>query len=666
MKKKRDNKRIKILAGIMAAFFFAFAVRLVDYQVIFAGKYSTANGSLRTRTVAIKAPRGEILDCYGRPIVTNRSGYDVVFNRAYMSAESMNSTIASLISVFEKNSASWNDSLPLTGNGSNMSFADDEDEVARLKKLAKVNVYATAQNCYDALREKYMLQGYDDASTRKIMGVRYSMERAEFSVNNPYTFANDISSELMALLSELDLGDRGVQINTVPYRDYLDGDIAPHIIGTVGKIDSEDWKELKDKGYSYDAYVGKSGIEKLYEEYLRGTDGEMTYVLDSQGNIVSSEMTKAPLQGNTVVLTIDKKLQKLAQTTYEENAEYCDRTYKTSIQGGCVIAVEVNTGRVLASANYPSYTMNEYKFGYDSLLADDKKPLFDRALNGTYAPGSLIKMAMAVAALEERVTTSSEIIDCTQVYERYEDYQPKCLHRHGNIPLSTAIGQSCNYFFFEMGYRLGITKMNTYCRIFGLGQPTGIELAEKTGVLAGPEYSESIGQRWTAGATLAAAIGQQNNAFTPIQLAMYCATIANGGTRYRATLLKEIRDHYTGEVLVSGEPEVLNTVEMSASTLEVIRDGMRQVVTEGTAQWYFADSQLNVAGKTGTAETGGEDNTFFCSFAPYEDAEIAIMVVAESGVISNSTCPVARKLIDSYFFNDGEISTETTPDIPLK
>lgn len=666
MRRKQNDKRIKILAGIMAAIFAAFGIRLVDFQLISAGKYSTANGTLRVRKVAVKAPRGEILDCYGRPIVTNRSGYDVVFNRAYMSTEGMNETVDYMIKIFTEHKAEWNDILPLTLNNGTAEFGDDEYEIAKLRKLAKVNVYATAENCYNALVEKYMLQSFDSGTARLIMGVRYSMERAEFSVNNPYTFANDIPSELMAVILEHGLESKGVEVSTVPYRDYLEGNVAPQMIGTVGKIDAEDWKELKDKGYSYNDYVGKSGIEKLYEEYLRGTDGEMTYILDNNGNTVSAELTKEPRQGNTVVLTIDKRLQIFAQEAYEKNAAVCDTVFKTDIKGGCVMAVEVNTGRILASANYPSYTMDEYKFGYDTLLNDPRKPLFDRALNGTYAPGSIMKMAMAVAALEEKVTTPTEIIDCVQVYDRYKDYQPKCLHIHGNLNIATAIGQSCNYFFFEMAYRLGIGKMNDYSAAFGLGQPTGIELAEKTGVLAGPAYSESIGQRWTAGATLAAAIGQQNNAFTPIQLMMYCATIANGGTRYKATILKEVRDFYTGEVIVSGEPEVLNEVKMSKTTLDVIRDGMRQVVTEGTAHWYFENSKLNVAGKTGTAETGGEDNTFFCSFAPYEKAEIAVMVVAESGVVSGSTCPVARQVIDQYFFNSNDETEEQKPDELLK
>ena len=660
MRRKTDPKRIKIMSGIMAVVLFVFFIRVFDYQVISSKKYSTDNGNVRTRTVVIKAPRGEILDCYGRPIATNRSGYDVVFNRAYMTSENMNTTIKSITDIFTSYNVLWNDILPL-GISGDYAFTDNEQEIVILKKSIPVNSYATAQNCFDQLVEKYSLQGFDKPTQRIIMGVRYSMERADFSVANPFTFANDISSELMSLILENNFSKQGIDISVAPYREYVDGGTAPHIIGNVGKIEASEWAELKDKGYSYNDYVGKMGVEKIYEEYLKGEDGLITYTLDSRGNVVSEEITKKPIQGKTIVLSIDKRLQQFVQKTLEETVIYNEEKWNLDLGGMATVVCNVNTGQILACANYPTYTMDQYKYNYDELLADPDRPLFDRALNGTYAPGSIMKMAMAAAALENKVTTHTEIINCVKKYTRYDDYQPTCLHNHGNLEITHAIGFSCNYFFFEMAYRLGIDKMNQYCRLFGLGENTGIELAEKKGVLAGPEYSESIGERWTGGTTLAAGIGQQNNAFTPIQMLMYGATIANGGTRYKATILKEIRNPADDTVIMENAPVVLNTVQMSENTLEQLRKGMRTVVLEGTASGYLKNYKLDTAGKTGTAQTTGADNTLYLTFAPYDEPELAIMVVAEHGEQSTTTVPVAKDIIEEYFFNSND---KYQPNLP--
>lgn len=660
-RKKKDNKRIKIIAVILAVVLALFSVRVIDFGLISANKYSTLVGSNRVRKVAIKAPRGEILDTYGRAIATNRSGYDVVFNRAYMTSESTNETVKYIIEIFTKNQVSWNDILPLE-KGGKYGFTEDEAEIKKLKKLIGVNTYATAENCFDQLVEKYLLHSYDKETQRLIMGVRYSMERADFSVANPFTFANDISSELMSVILELDIEKKGIDISVVPYRDYLDGEVATNIIGTVGKIEASEWESLKDKGYSYSDYVGKSGVEKLYEEYLKGEDGEITYILDNKGNIISSEITKSPRQGNTVVLTIDKRLQLASQQSYLDAIVECKKQFKAEVTGGSILAVDINTGGILVSASYPFYTMEDYKYNYDKLLNDSKKPLFDRSFNGTYAPGSIMKLAIGAAALEAGVVTPTEKIDCTRVYKKYDDYQPKCLHEHGELNIVEAIGQSCNYFFFEMAYRLGIESMNDYSRMLGLGEKTGIELDEKAGSLAGPEYSESVGELWTAGAALAAAIGQQNNAFTPIQILMYCSAFANGGIRYKTTILKEIRDYYTGEVVLANDPVVLGEANISESTMDVIREGMRNVVTEGTAGLYFENFPIDVAGKTGTAETSkGQDNALFCTYAPYDDPEIAVMVVMEDGLSSYSTFPVVQDMIKEYFLNSND---KFTPDAP--
>lgn len=655
--RRRQNPRIITLIALMLAIFILFGFRAANFQVVTADDFSLKNAHLTAITTKITATRGEIVDRYGRPIATNRDGYSIVFNSAYMKKAQYNEAIKSLTDLLTMYEHEWTDNLPLTVTAP-YEFTD-EANAKRLKTKLGLNDYATAQNCYDEMVSKYKLETYNEKDKRTLMGVRYSMERADFSVSNPFTFAEDISSELMLTVSESFLHIGGIEINVVSYRQYTDSMLAPHTIGTIGKINADEWETLKNKGYSYNDYVGKSGIEKAFENYLKGQDGELTYYFDKSGSVVYTEVTKQPVQGNTVFLTLDSRLQKIAQDKLAENIKDLNSRGQ-AITGGSVVITNVKTGEVLTLANYPSYDLENLSDYLNGQVANN--PLYDRALKGNYPPGSAFKPMVAVAGLQEQIVEPYDTVFCSQKYKFYNDYQPSCMHYHKTVNVFSALSQSCNYYFFDLGRQVGITKLNNYAKKMGLGVPTGIELGESSGILAGPDYSKTVGSQWYDGMTLAASIGQSDNAFTPIQLATYTASIANGGTRFRSTLLSAVRAAGTNETVFSMTPEILDTINADKSVIDSVKKGMQSVTSEGTASAYFADYPISIGGKTGTAQTTGPDNSVLILFAPYEDPEIAVSIVVEHGEKSYSTGPVAKAIMDEYFFGSEQIDTDEKPN----
>lgn len=659
--KPKQNPRIITLIAVMLAIFSVFGFRAADFQVVTADEFSLKNANLTAVKTKVTATRGEIVDRYGRPIATNRDGYSIVFNSAYMKKADYNAAIAALVPLLEDYEIEWTDQLPMSDIAP-YAFTDNSAAL-KLKSKLGLNSYATAQNCYDEMVKRYGLEQYGETERRVLMGVRYSMERADFSVSNPFTLAEDIPSELMLTVAEAFSYIKGIEINVVSYREYADPTLAPHTVGTIGKISAEEWDTLKAKGYSYNDYVGKSGVEKAFEDYLRGVDGEKTYYFDKSGNVVYTEMTKEPIQGNTVFLTVDSRLQKISQDALESNIKLLN-SQGQSITGASVVITDVKTGQVLTSANYPSYDLTNLS----AYLGEGVKnnPLFDRALRGIYPPGSAYKPMVAIAALQENVIQPYDTIYCKRKYTFYDDYQPSCLHYHKETNVFSAIAYSCNYYFFDVGRQLGITKINEYSKKMGMGVKTGIELSESAGKLAGPEYSASVGSQWYSGMTLAASIGQSDNAFTPLQLSNYTATIANGGTRYKTTLLSEVRTASGNELVYSSTPTVMDTLGVDTDIISTVKKGMQSVTSEGTASAYFADYPISIAGKTGTAQTVGLDNSVLILFAPYEDPEIAVSIVVEHGEKSISTGPVAKAIMDEYFFGSAEPEADKLPNTLLK
>ena len=649
--KKKKQYQLSALAVLLVIAILFYAARIYSLQVVNAEKYTDKNdGAASVRTAVLKAPRGEILDCYGRQIAINRDGYNVVFNKAYVK-DNLNDVILTLVKLFESAGTEWKDELPMERNAP-YGFKEGESTDKLISKFELAH-YATAENCFNAIVEKYKLEDYSADDQRKIMGVRYSMDIADFSISYPYTFAEDISTELMRKISESGFLLSGVSVEVVPFREYTDTSLAVNLIGSVGPIFAEDWEEYKAKGYSYNDKVGKSGIEKWGEEYLRGTDGEITYRIDTEGNIISSEVTKEPVAGKTIMLTLDKKIQRSAQDSIERTVEELKGKGGTATAGAAV-AVHIDSGKVICAANYPTYDSATIGEKYDSLVKDPSKPLTDRAFQGVYPIGSTIKPIVAVAALENGVYHQGETIKCVHKYTLFKDYQPSCMGTHGSISLNYALAKSCNYFFFELGRRLGGTKLTDYYKQFGLGVATGVEVNDAKGILLEPKSDGG-------GDTLQIAIGQLN-AFTPLQLANYAATLANGGTHYKASLIDKIVSYDISTVYDEIEPEVKNTISISDSTIAAVKEGMLSVTEDGTGRAALGDYPIKVGGKTGTAQvTGKADHSVFIAFAPFDNPEIAISVVLEHGSSGYSAGSIVRDILDAYFFADYNATADTVP-----
>lgn len=654
--KKKSQLQLTFFSILLAAAVAFYGFHIYSIQVVNAAQYTDKNdGAASVRTAVLKAPRGEILDCYGRQIAINRDGYNVVFNKAYVK-DNLNEVILTLVNLFKEKKIEYKDDLPMEASAP-YAFKADGDTAKLIKKLELAH-YATAENCFDRMVEKYKLEAYSEEEQRKIMGVRYGMDIADFSISYPYTFAEDIPTELMRKISESGFLLSGVSVDVVPFREYVDTSLAVNLIGSVGPIFAEDWEEYKEKGYSYNDKVGKSGIEKWGEEYLRGTDGEITYRIDANGNIISSEVTKDPVAGKTIMLTLDKKIQRSAQNSLEKTVKDL-KADGSSVIAGTAVAVKIDTGKVICAANYPTYDSATLGKNYEKLSKDPSKPLTDRAFQGVYPIGSTIKPIVSVAALENGLYHQGETVRCVMTYDYFADYKPKCMHYHGPMNLKNALAKSCNYFFFEMGRRLGAVKLTDYFKQFGLGVATGVEVNDSKGILLEPKSNGG-------GDTLQIAIGQLN-AFTPLQLANSAATLANGGTHYRASLISRVVSYDMSEVYDESEPEVLNTVSIKDSTLKAVKEGMLSVTEDGTGRKALGDYPIKVGGKTGTSQvTGKADHSVFIAYAPFDNPEIAISVVLEHGSNGFAAGSVVRDILDAYFFTDGADSSQNVPFTVLK
>lgn len=652
---KKHQTTLTVLSIILVIVMILYTARIYSIQIVNYDKYSSnAKGSTASRKAVLKAPRGEILDCYGRQIAVNRDGYNITFNKAYVK-DNLNDVILSLVNLLDENNVEHRDRLPMEYNAP-YNFKEGES-TSKLIKTLELADYATASNCFTRLVERYELEKYDLDQQRKIMGVRYTMEIEDFSISYPYTFAEDIPTELMRKVSESHFLLDGISVDVVPFRYYPDTSLAVNLIGTVGPIFEEDWssgENYKKRGYSFDDKVGKSGIEYYAEEYLRGTDGEITYYLDEDGNIIDKEVTKKAIAGKSVMLTIDAKMQRTVQDALANTVRTLQSTGGTA-RAGAAVVIDIDTGGVITSANYPTYDTATMSENYDALLADPSNPLTDRAFQGVYPIGSTIKPIVAAAALENGHYNVGETIYCSQSYEYFDDYAPSCMHFHKHMGLTAALSKSCNYFFFELGRRIGAITMTDYFKQFGLGVKTGVEVNDSAGILVEPT-SNGFG-----GDTLQIAIGQMN-AFTPLQLANYVATFANGGTHYKATLIDKIVSYDMTETYDECQPQVLNTVSLQEGTISSIKTGMLSVTVDGTGQAALGDYPIKIGGKTGTAQVEGKaDHSTFILFAPYDNPEIAISVVLEHGASSYASGNLVRQILDSYFSTSENLVTDTPP-----
>lgn len=678
-KSKNGRRRAVALVAVVALVFGAYALRLFQIQIVEGDEYARIAQGQSSTTLSIAASRGEILDRYLRPMSVNRTTLSIVFDYAFFprgleagQRKLQNDIILKLTSLLTKAGEEWNDTLPITRTAPYAFEKDREDSVAALKARLRMAEYATADNCMAALVKQYKLEGYSQEEQRICAGVQYEMtEVRKFAIKNPFTFSNDVSKETSYRILENNQEFPGVDIEAVPVREYASGEIASHVIGTVGPIYAEEYEKLKEKGYALNDIVGKSGIESVMEDELRGTAGTRTLVKDATGKIVDQYESKAPVPGNSVVLTLDSNLQDAAQKALDKQIKALRaQTNKTKLNGhdvrsGAAVVIDVADGGVLACASWPFYNLATYTQDYANLLADPDNPLFNRALNGAFPCGSTMKPCVAMAGLCEHIITPTDTpVFCNRKYMFYASshFTPGCLGYHRSLNVVGALAKSCNVFFYDLGRRLTIEKMNEYSKQFGLGQKTGIEIGEAQGVLAGREHSAAIGQTWTAGKTVLAAIGQDDNLFTPIQLAAYAMTLANDGVRYKTHIIQAIRSYDGQETPV--EKETVVKMSLTKEAIDTVRKGMIEVVKSGTAASRFRGVNYTVAAKTGTAETGYKtrsDHGVFIAYAPVEKPEVAVAVVLENGT-SGPSASVARDILDAYFSSKSAGMQPTPPE----
>lgn len=656
---------------------------------VWAQLFNRSNvGNISAYTVTVDSVRGEILDRNGLALVSNRQGNSITFNASSFPTadeqDKRNEEILSLIQLCEANGVAYVDNLPITIDSSTgeYAFTDEDGDETYLKWLKSSNMlnlndYATAENCMAALIKRYNLQAYSKEEALKIASVCAQMKKDYFSTSYPYTFAEDVPTEFVTIVMENKSFYQGVENTITAYREYESGTFAPHILGRVSNITAETYEEKKQETeekvknastsaeaeqIQRDAYTvtdsfGSSGIELAMEEYLRGSRGVKTVTVGQDGS-TNETYTVEPEQGNAVVLTLDKGLQEVAQKSLENRVKTLNISSAREC-AGAVVVENVNTGEILACATYPTYDNNKWSTDYSEWAEDENAPLWNRALNSVYEPGSTFKPLVAVAALEEGIIDGDYKVYCNGSYTYYSDHTYYCAHHvaHGTNNVVDALDQSCNIFFYDVSRQLGISKMEEWAAAFGLGQKTGIEISEATGQMSSPEERQAAGGVWYPGDTITAGIGQCDDQFTLVQLCNYVATLANGGTRYVPHLVKEVKSADYSKTILKKNPEIAQKLSISETTLNLVKAGMLKVGTTGFCQEAFADLPVTVAAKTGTSEVSkivdGEyvegNNGFLISFGPYENPEIAVAVVIETADAGSLTAVVAADIYDYYF-----------------
>lgn len=673
-RKKRESKNkypkttITVCIIITLAFFVLFTARLVDWQIVHGSEYRELAKRSTSYTVQTDATRGEILDKNGDGIVVNTTHYKIVIDKLYANEETLDTNLLALINLMNLTGDKWEDTLPIEFSSNTLSYKKGaEDEIATLLSEDYLNLdeNTTAQDCFKKLLERYKIdENLSLNEQRNLVSVHYNMELTGYSSSNPYVFAKDIKRSTVSAVSENTQGVSGIDVQTYLVRKAQDSDLAPHILGALGSITEEEYEKLKDgnKTYSLTDSVGKFGIELAFESQLKGEGGMKIIKRNSDGTIVDTIETIDSKPGNTVYLTLDKKLQETAVKSLAENVKaakaqgvatkqsYGGSGWGEDCETGAVVMLSVKDFSVLAAASYPTYDLNKYsQYGdyYVKLSENKNSPMYNRISVGSFACGSVYKPCVACAALEEKTITKDTEIFCKQEYDYYPSNVVHCMHYHSDLNVTGAIAQSCNYFFAETGRRLGIETMYLYSEKFGLGEYTGIEIEESKGTLAGRDS-----KNWMPGNTVQAAIGQSDNAFTPLQLAAYAATLANDGTRLKTHVVSKVTDYERTKTIEDySNPTVVDTCGISKENLDIVQKAMLEVTQneDGTAYSVFGDYKVKVAAKTGTAENAGSDHTTFICYAPFDKPEVAVAVVIEHGAKGRYSMQVAKDLLDGYF-----------------
>ena len=702
MNSKRD-RNVKLRYNIVTAIIYMIGIilllQLFNLQIVHGEEYREQSNTRLTRESTLEAARGNILDQSGNKLATTTLGYSLELYKTKIDNETLNNTLLRITQILEANNDSYIDNFPISIEP--FAFKIDEESQTKWKEKNNIDTNKTAEECFNIFKEKYEISNESVQDARKIITLRYNISQNGYSSIRAVELADNISEISLAQFNEQNDSFPGINVKTKPIRSYPSGSLASHILGYVGKID-EDELEGREDIYGLNDIIGKMGIEYIMEDYLKGKNGIKQIDMAVDGTVTDEAVAEEATAGSDVILTIDANLQKVTENTLKESIKSISDTEKVEVTGASAVVMKVDTGEVLAMASYPDFDPGDFaqgitteKWNYYTKESESSyaknHPFLNRAISSISSPGSTYKMVTAIAGLETGKIKLTEKINDVGIYRYYKDYQPKCWiyssygRGHGYLNVTGAIVHSCNYFFYEVGNRVGIDDLSKYANALGLGKKTGVELlGEEEGYVASKQTSQELGQIWNGGDTLPAAIGQGNNSFTTIQMAKYTSMLANGGNDIDVTVIKSVIDAQGNEIPKEELNEYLNNklgiqedttskVTFKQENLNAILEGMRGVTTEsgGTAYSTFKNFNIEVGGKTGSAQTGKTDangknitNAWFVGFAPYDDPEIAIVVMIENGQSGGKAAIPARDIIAEYFGMNANRVTENMQATP--
>lgn len=692
--KKRVNKTsINLRFNIITVFVYIIGiillVQLFNLQIVNGAEYREQSNTRLSRESTLEAARGEILDKTGNVLVSSNMMFGLEIYKTKSDTQTLNNTIFNIINVLEKYNISYPDSFPIDIN--TMQYKIEGEELAKWKENNKLTEETTAEQAFYKFKDKYEIKYENINEARKIMAIRYEINIKGYSSTKSIKLADNIPREAVAEFNESSEKFPGINIVVEPVRTYTSGSLASHILGYAAKISDEEYQKRKDT-YANDDIIGKTGIESVFEEYLRGKNGVKQIDMAVDGTTTAEYISKEAVAGANVVLTIDSNLQQITERALANNIEKIraggfGKVYNA--KGGACVVMNVNTGEILAMASYPDYDPSLFVNGistedWNKYNNNTLHPLVNKATQVSYSPGSTFKMISGIAGLESGVVTLKEKINDTGVYSKY-GIKMNCWYYtdyhtgHGRLDITGAIEKSCNYYFYEVGDRMGIDNLVKYAKYYGLGGKTGIELpSEVSGVLASKETAAALGKSWNPGDTLNAVIGQGYNEFTPVQMAKYISILANRGKHVDATIIKTIQNangtevskeeikSFVNQKLGLAETETEN-IEIKPENANAILNGMRSVTEDrgGTAYNIFKDFNITVGGKTGSAEAGNDVNAWFVGFAPFDNPEIAVVIIVENGGHGNYTAEAVKEIMSEYFGMNTQTVQENIQAIPF-
>lgn len=686
--KRNINFRYNTMTIITYAIGVILLIQLFNLQIVHGTEYREQSNTRLTRESTLEAARGEILDRSGNVLVSSDQKFNLELYKSKIDSETLNETILKIVNLLEKYQISYTDSFPIKIEPFEYTISDEN--LKAWKKSNDIEEQETAENAFYIFKDKYKINNENVSEVRKIIAIRYAITKEGYSSTKSLTIAKDIPRELVAEFSENGDNYPGINIAVQPVRKYKEGNLASHILGYATKIGQEEYQQKKDI-YGQNDIIGKTGIEYIFEDYLRGKKGVKQIDMTVDGAITAEVVEKEAIAGSSVILTIDSKLQKVTEDALAANIEKIKaggfgKVYNAT--GGSAVVMNVKTGEVLALASYPDYNPQSFANGISSeewagYRDNTSHPLLNKAIQSAYAPGSTFKMVTAIAGLESGNITLTEKINDLGQYVKYGEkrdcwYYTDYGRGHGWLNVIGAIEKSCNYFFYETADRMGIDVLDKYAKYFGLGDKTGIELpGESQGTLASKEYVKSINGTWNPGDTINASIGQGYNRFTPLQMARYISMIANGGNKINVNIVKSIQNADGTQVSTDEIREFVNNklgltsekkddITLNNEFLEAVKQGMKSVTSDesGTAYVRFKNFNIEVGGKTGSAEAGQDSNgnnlvnAWFAGFAPYNDPEIAVVVMVENGGHGNYTAEAVRDIMAEYFGMNTQNVTE--------